>query len=66
MNWKLRLRSYGLWISVSALVLMVLNLFGVQVVESTYNDIVNTILTILVTLGILNNPTTRNKGFGDD
>lgn len=66
MDLKKRLRNYGLWVSVASLVLLLLNSFGVVIDESKYNGIVNAILAILVLLGILNNPTTENKGFGDD
>lgn len=66
MDLKKRLRNYGLWVSVASLVLLLLNNFGVDIDESKYNGIVDSILAILVLLGILNNPTTEKKGFGDD
>lgn len=66
MDLKKRLRNYGLWVSLASLVLLLLNNFGVDIDESKYNGIVDAILAILVLLGILNNPTTEKKGFGDD
>ena len=66
MDLKKRLRNYGLWVSLASLVLLLLNNFGVDIDESKYNGIVDSILAILVLLGILNNPTTEKKGFGDD
>lgn len=66
MDFKSRLRNYGLWVSVASLVLLVLQSLGVPITPEQYNEIVNTILGILVMLGILNNPTTENKWFSDD
>lgn len=61
-----RFKNYGLWVSVCALVPMVFKAFGVDILPENYNDIVYAILSILVMAGILNNPTTNNKGFLDD
>ena len=60
------LKNYGLWVSIAALIPLVLSAFGINIVPDKYNEIVNAILAILVMLGILNNPTTQVKGFGDD
>ena len=43
--------------------------FGFNIVPARLDSIVgflNALLLLLVTAGILNNPTTKNKGFGDD
>ena len=61
-----RFKNYGLWVSVCALVPMVFKAFGVNMLPENYNDIVYSILSILVMAGILSNPTTNNKGFLDD
>ncbi|GGJ68257.1 phi LC3 family holin [Anoxybacillus voinovskiensis] len=66
MNLKKRLRNYGLWISLASFILLVLQTFGVQIDAGKYNTIVNAVLTFFVTLGIINDPTTENKGYGDD
>lgn len=63
---KQRIRNYGLWVSFASLVLLVAQAFGVQIDVGKYNDAVNAILALLVSLGIINNPTTENKGYGDD
>lgn len=63
---KQRIRNYGLWVSFASLVLLVLQLFGVQVDVGKYNSLVNAALTVLVGLGIVNDPTTETKGYGDD
>lgn len=63
---KSRFKNYGLWISVAALVPMVLQGFGLDVLPSNYTEIINGILGVLVMAGILNNPTTDSKWFLDD
>ncbi|MGL4761301.1 MAG: holin [Sarcina sp.] len=61
-----RLKNYGLWVSVFALVPMLLEGVGVEILPNNYQMITTAVLGILVTAGILNNPTTANKGFLDD
>ena len=61
-----RFKNYGLWVSVFALIPMIAKNIGVNIIPDNYNNITQAILTILVMAGILNNPTTENKGFGDD
>jgi len=63
---KARLKNYGLWISVASLAFMVIQNSGLQITPEQWNSYVNAILTVLVLAGIINNPTTDNKGFGDD
>jgi uncharacterized membrane protein len=62
---KTRLRNYALWVSVAALIPLVAQAFGWQM-PGNYDQIVNVILSILVTAGVLNNPTTINTGYKDD
>ena len=50
-DWN-RFKNYGLWVSIISLIPMILSAFGVTVVPDKYEVIVNTILGILVTLGI--------------
>lgn len=61
-----RLRNYGLWISVASLSFMLIQEFGVQITPEKWELYINSILGILILLGIINNPTTNNRGFGDD
>ena len=61
-----RFKNYGLWVSILALIPMILSAFGVKVVPEEYQAISNTILTILVALGIVSNPTTQCKWYVDD
>ncbi len=63
---KSRFRNYGLWISIAALIPMVLHTFGFDVLPDNYQEITSAILSILVMLGILSNPTTDCKWYIDD
>lgn len=65
MNWKSRLSNYGLWMAVAALIPLLAEAIGIKI-STNYNDIINSILGILVLLGIINNPTTKNHGLLDD
>ncbi|GIM29835.1 hypothetical protein CPJCM30710_25010 [Clostridium polyendosporum] len=66
MDIKSRLKNYGLWISIAAFIPIILKVFGKDVLPSNYNEIVTAILSILVMLGLINNPTSENRGFSDD
>ncbi|WP_102400610.1 holin [Haloimpatiens massiliensis] len=61
-----RFRNYGLWLSIFAFIPLLLEGFGLDVVPKNYSEIVNSFLGILVLAGILNNPSTQNKGYLDD
>lgn len=60
-----RFKNYGLWVSIAALIPLILSSFGIQIIPN-YQEIVNAILAILVTAGILSNPTTSSKWYKDD
>lgn len=60
-----RFKNYGLWVSIAALIPLILQAFGISIIPD-YQQIVNAILGILVTAGILSNPTTTNRWYGDD
>lgn len=61
-----RFKNYGFWLSLLALVPMVCKVFDVQIPESEYDTLVNSLLTFLVAAGIVSNPTTSNKWYVDD
>lgn len=65
MDWS-RLKNYGLWVAILALIPLILKQFGIYIIPEEYTQITTAILSILVMAGILNNPTTENKGFLDD
>lgn len=50
---KVNYRSKRLWTALSALILLVLQSFGVEVVEESYNELINAILTVLVLAGFI-------------
>jgi uncharacterized membrane protein len=60
-----RLRNYGLWLAVAALIGMVLQDVGVNVAPERYQAYVDAVLTILVLAGIVNNPS-KGTGFRDE
>lgn len=61
-----RFKNYGLWVSIFALIPLVLQGFGVDVLPGNYEEIVVALLGVLVMAGILNNPTSGNTGYLDD
>lgn len=64
-DWS-RFKNYGLWVSLLALIPMVLQSVGINIVAEQYSTVTNHILGILIALGILSNPTTANKWYLDD
>lgn len=60
-----RWTNYGLWVAITSFIPLFLSSLGIEVVPN-YPEIVNAFLAILVTAGILSNPTTTTKWFKDD
>ncbi len=64
LNIKERLKSRAVWVSVLGAVGVILNSFGVfekiGIDNATFDVIVNAVGTILITFGILNNPTSKD------
>ena len=50
-----RFKNYGLWVSIFALIPLVLQGFGVNILPGNYEEIVVALLGVLVMAGILNN-----------
>ncbi|KEH94298.1 holin [Clostridium massiliodielmoense] len=65
-----RLKNYGLWSSLFAFIPIFLEgikVYNINIIlPNNYEIIVKALLGLLVLAGILNNPTTSNKGFIDD
>jgi uncharacterized membrane protein len=61
-----RYKNYGLWISLSSFVFIIIQENGIQITPEKWDVYINSILSILILLGIINNPKTKNRGFGDD
>lgn len=60
-----RWKNYGLWVSIAAFIPLLLSSLGIQIIPN-YQELVNALLAILVTAGIISNPTTMAKWFHDD
>ena len=60
-----RFKNYGLWLGLFSLVGMILkDFFGVDMVEEQYSAYIDTIMTVLICLGIINNPS-HGVGYKD-
>ena len=60
-----RFKNYGLWLALFSLFSMILkDLFKINIAEEQYYLYVNTIMTILILLGIVNNPS-LGRGYKD-
>lgn len=51
-----RWKNYGLWAGIFALIPLILEGFDVHILPTNYKEIWTSILSILVTAGIINNP----------
>lgn len=62
---KERLKSWAVWVSVLGAVGVILNSVGVfeklGIDSATFDVVVNAVGTILITFGILNNPTDKSS-----
>ena len=63
---KDRLKNIGFWTSLIALIPIVGMMFFDYSFPPEYEAFGNSLVALLVALGIVNNPTTKNKGFFDD
>lgn len=60
-----RWRNYGLWLSISAFIPMMLEALGVKILPDNYNELVKAFLGILVLAGLINSPK-EGKWFKDE
>ncbi|SFX83545.1 holin, phage phi LC3 family [Thermoactinomyces sp. DSM 45891] len=64
-----RWKNSGMWISLTGLIFLFLQTIGVDispVKQGAITTVVDSVVGLLVVLGILSNPTTQNQGFLDD
>lgn len=66
MDIRSRLKNYGLWVAVIAFIPIFLQSFGFNILPVNYSEVATSLLGIFVLLGIVNNPSTENKGIADD
>lgn len=62
-NFKQQMRSKYFWLSLVSLVILLFQQLGLNILPENTQEVANTVLTILVALGILNNNST--EGFGE-
>ena len=56
-NWKLRFKNKATLIAISSTVILLAQQLGLKLPDNIA-DVVNTVLTLLVLLGVVNDPTT--------
>lgn len=64
-----RWRNAGLYISLVSFIPVLLECLGIKVLPEqmgVIKDVLMAIISLLVLLGILNDPTTINRGYSDD
>ncbi len=61
---KEKFRNYGLWISLISAVLMILQSLGLKFDLPYINEVITSILGVLVALGIISNPS-DGTGYSD-
>ena len=61
---KSKIRNNGLWISIISAVLMLLQAMGLKFDVPYVNEIITSVLGVLVTLGIISNPS-DGSGYSD-
>ena len=67
---KDKLKNYSFWVGLVACIMLVVKLlaenFGFKINEEDINNIVNSVLGLLVILGVINNPTSKNTSTVDE
>ena len=62
-NLKKQIRNKYFWVSVISLIIMTLQMFNLDILPSGFEEYANSVLTILVGVGILNN--NMSEGLGE-
>ena len=60
-NWKLRFQNKATLLAIASTVILLIQQLGFKLPDNI-SDIVNTFLTLLVLLGVINDPTTAGVG----
>ena len=58
MNWKARFRNKTFWVALMSAIVVLTQQLGLDIFPDNIMEIVNTVLMILVILGVVVNPTT--------
>lgn len=57
-NWKLRLQSKYFWVALISLIVLLTHQLGFDIFPKNWEEVLNTVLSILILLGVINDPTT--------
>lgn len=57
-NWKLRLQSKYFWVALISLIVLLTQQLGFDIFPKNWEEVLNTVLSILILLGVINDPTT--------
>ena len=57
-NWKARIRNKTFWVSIASAIVLLTQQLGLNIFPSNWSEILNTILTIFMILGIIIDPST--------
>ena len=59
MNWKARFKNKTFWVALMSAIVLLTQQLGLDIFPDNIMEIVNTVLMILVILGVVVNPTTE-------
>ncbi|MGT2959294.1 phage holin [Streptococcus bovimastitidis] len=57
-NWGLRLQSKYFWVALISLIVLLSQQLGFDIFPKNWEEVLNTVLSILILLGVINDPTT--------
>ena len=60
-NWRLRFKNKATLLAIAGTLILLAQQLGLKLPDNT-GDVVNTVLTLLVLLGVVNDPTTAGVG----
>lgn len=64
MKLKDKVKNYGFWVSIISEIIILVQLFGLRIDVPILKEVLLTICSLMVTLGIISNPE-KGKGFID-
>lgn len=59
---KSQIKNKYFWMSIVSLIILTANEFNLNIIPNDFENYINSVLTILVTMGILNNNSTSGLG----
>ncbi|GAB6764666.1 hypothetical protein BOVMAS17_04880 [Streptococcus uberis] len=57
-NWSLRLQSKYFWVALISLIVLLSQQLGFDIFPKNWEEVLNTVLSIMILLGVINDPTT--------